>query len=161
MWTPATCIRASTIPDGQGDEVKVLADAFNHMLDRLTDAFAGQRAFVADASHELRTPLTVIRGQLEVLAAQRDPSGEEVRRVERLVQAEIARISRLVDDLLLLAKTEQTQFLRIEPIELAALRAGAVGRDEPARASVASSSAPSRGARCAPIRTASRRRCAT
>jgi signal transduction histidine kinase len=105
---------------GGGEEVKVLADAFNHMLDRLTDAFAGQRAFVADASHELRTPLTVIRGQLEVLASQASPSGEEVRRVERLVQAEIARISRLVDDLLLLAKTEQTQFLRIEWIDLAA-----------------------------------------
>jgi two-component system, OmpR family, sensor kinase len=102
----------------QGEEVRVLAEAFNHMLDRLTDAFAGQRAFVADASHELRTPLTVIRGQLEVLAAQPAPSGEEVRRVERLVQAEIARISRLVDDLLLLAKAEQTRFLRIEPIEL-------------------------------------------
>ncbi len=104
--------------DGQGEEVKVLVDAFNHMLDRLTDAFAGQRAFVADASHELRTPLTVIRGQLEVLAAQPAPSGEEVRRVEGLVQSEIARISRLVDDLLLLAKAEQTQFLRIEPIVL-------------------------------------------
>jgi signal transduction histidine kinase len=102
----------------QDDEVKVLADAFNHMLDRLTDAFAGQRAFVADASHELRTPLTVIRGQLEVLAAQEHPPPEEVRRVEHLVQAEIARVSRLVDDLLLLAKTEQTEFLRVEPIEL-------------------------------------------
>jgi two-component system, OmpR family, sensor kinase len=104
----------------RSDEVTVLADAFNHMLDRLTAAFAGQRAFVADASHELRTPLTVIRGQLEVLAAQREPSAEEVRRVERLVQAEIARISRLVDDLLLLAKTEQTEFLRLEQIDLAA-----------------------------------------
>jgi two-component system OmpR family sensor kinase len=103
---------------GGGEEVAVLADAFNHMLDRLTDAFAGQRAFVADASHELRTPLTVIRGQLEVLAAQREPSGEEVRRVERLVRAEITRIGRLVDDLLLLAKTEQVEFLRVEPIEL-------------------------------------------
>ena len=101
-----------------GREVQVLADAFNHMLDRLTDAFAGQREFVADASHELRTPLTVIRGQLEVLAAQRNPSGEEVRRVERLAQAEIARITRLVDDLLVLAKAEQTQFLRVEPIAL-------------------------------------------
>jgi signal transduction histidine kinase len=99
--------------------VRVLAEAFNHMLDRLTAAFAGQRAFVADASHELRTPLTVIRGQLEVLAAQNRPSGDEVRRVERLVQAEIARVSRLVDDLLLLAKTEQTTFLVIEPIDLA------------------------------------------
>ncbi|HMD52912.1 MAG TPA: HAMP domain-containing sensor histidine kinase [Solirubrobacteraceae bacterium] len=106
--------------EGQSEEIKVLADAFNHMLDRLTDAFAGQRAFVADASHELRTPLTVIRGQLEVLASHDHPSGEEVRRVERLVQAEIARISRLVDDLLLLAKTEQTEFLRIKWIDLPA-----------------------------------------
>jgi signal transduction histidine kinase len=106
-------------PGGQSQEVRVLAEAFNHMLDRLTDAFAGQRAFVADASHELRTPLTVIRGQLEVLAAQTNPSGAEVRRVEGLLQSEIARISRLVDDLLLLAKAEHTQFLRIEPIELA------------------------------------------
>jgi two-component system OmpR family sensor kinase len=107
-------------PGGQGYEVRVLADAFNHMLDRLTDAFAGQRAFVADASHELRTPLTVIRGQLEVLAAQREPPGDEVRRVERLVQAEIARISRLVDDLLLLAKSEQRRFLRMQTIDLSA-----------------------------------------
>jgi signal transduction histidine kinase len=104
--------------DGQSEEVRVLADAFNRMLDRLTDAFAGQRAFVADASHELRTPLTVIRGQLEVLASQREPSAEEVRRVERLVQAEIARISRLVDDLLLLARTEQNEFLRVGSIDL-------------------------------------------
>lgn len=99
-------------------EIRVLADAFNHMLDRLTDAFAGQRAFVADASHELRTPLTVIRGQLEVLAAQSQPSEPEIRRVERLVQTEVARITRLVDDLLLLAKSEQAQFLRREPIAL-------------------------------------------
>jgi len=105
-------------PGRQGAEVKVLADAFNHMLDRLTEAFAGQRAFVADASHELRTPLTVIRGQIEVLGAQSEPSGEEVRRVARLVQAEIARVSRLVDDLLLLAKTEQTEFLRKQQIDL-------------------------------------------
>ncbi len=107
------------LADAQGSEIRVLADAFNHMLERLTEAFAGQRAFVADASHELRTPLTVIRGQLEVLAAQENPAPEELRRVERLVQAEIVRIMRLVDDLLLLTKAEQTEFLRIEPIDLA------------------------------------------
>jgi two-component system, OmpR family, sensor kinase len=102
------------------DEVRVLAEAFNHMLDRLSAAFEAQREFVADASHELRTPLTVIRGQLEVLAADERPSGDEVRRVERLVGAEIARINRLVDDLLLLAQAEQTNFLRVQEIDLAA-----------------------------------------
>jgi two-component system, OmpR family, sensor kinase len=102
----------------EADELRVLGDAFNHMLDRLTEAFAGQRAFVADASHELRTPLTVIRGQLEVLAALEQPSEQEMRRVERLVQAEIARITRLVDDLLLLTKAEQTEFLRLQRVEL-------------------------------------------
>ena len=51
-------------------EHMMLGDAFNHMLDRLEEAFVGQREFVADVSHELRTPLTVIRGQLELLAAQ-------------------------------------------------------------------------------------------
>jgi two-component system, OmpR family, sensor kinase len=102
----------------EAPELRVLADAFNHMLDRLTEAFAGQRAFVADASHELRTPLTVIRGQIEVLAAQSSPSEQEVRRVESLVLAEVARITRLVDDLLLLAKAEQTEFLRISEIDL-------------------------------------------
>jgi two-component system OmpR family sensor kinase len=103
---------------GPGNEVRVLADAFNHMLDRLAAAFAGQRAFVADASHELRTPLTVIGGQLEVLSAQSDPPIAEVRRVERLVQAEVSRITRLVDDLLLLAKSEETQFLHVQAIDL-------------------------------------------
>jgi two-component system OmpR family sensor kinase len=105
-------------PAGAGNEVRVLALSFNHMLDRLEEAFAGQRAFVADASHELRTPLTVIRGQLEVLAASEAPTPEEVRRVERLLQAEVTRISRLVDDLLVLAQAEQTDFLRVEDIDL-------------------------------------------
>jgi two-component system, OmpR family, sensor kinase len=100
------------------DEVRVLADAFNRMLDRLSEAFASQREFVADASHELRTPLTVIRGQLEVLAAQEHPSSEEVLRVEQLVQSEITRVSRLVDDLLVLAQAERTDFLRAETIDV-------------------------------------------
>jgi signal transduction histidine kinase len=106
------------IGERTGTEVGVLAEAFNHMLDRLSEAFAGQREFVADASHELRTPLTVIRGQLEVLAAQEHPSGDEVLRVERLVQAEITRISRLVDDLLVLAQSERRDFLRYDAIDL-------------------------------------------
>lgn len=100
------------------DEVSALADSFNHMLERLAEAFSSQREFVADASHELRTPLTVIRGQLEVLAAQDHPPVDEVRRVERLVQSEIQRLSRMVDDLLLLTQAERVDFLRPEEIDL-------------------------------------------
>jgi two-component system OmpR family sensor kinase len=99
-------------------EVRVLAKAFNHMLDRLTAAFASQRDFVADASHELRTPLTVIRGQLEVLSEHPSPSIEDIRRVEGLLKAEVARVDRLIDDLLLLTQLDQDEFLQVEPIEL-------------------------------------------
>jgi two-component system, OmpR family, sensor kinase len=105
-------------PGTAGSEVRVLAESFNHMLNRLSEAFAAQREFVADASHELRTPLTVIRGQLEVLAAQTEPSGEEVRRVERLAQQEITRITRIVDDLLLLVQSERVDFLHVESVDL-------------------------------------------
>ena len=96
----------------------MLAESFNRMLDRLSEAFSAQRDFIADASHELRTPLTVIGGQLEVLAAQEHPAPEEVRRVERLVAAEIARTSRLVDDMLLLARSERGDFLQYREFEL-------------------------------------------
>jgi two-component system OmpR family sensor kinase len=105
-------------PDSSSAEIRVLAESFNHMLDRLAQAFAAQRGFIADASHELRTPITVIAGQLEVLAAQEHPAPEEVQRVQRLVSAEIARTSRLVDDMLLLSRSEQSDFLLPEEIEL-------------------------------------------
>jgi two-component system, OmpR family, sensor kinase len=105
-------------PPAAASEIRVLAESFNHMLDRLEVAFQHQRDFVADASHELRTPLTVISGQLEVLAAQDRPTPEEIRRVQRVVGAEIARISRMVDDMLLLARAEQRDFLHPTAIAL-------------------------------------------
>jgi signal transduction histidine kinase len=105
------------VPD-TGGEVQVLAEAFNNMLDRLTGELKGQREFIADASHELRTPITVIRGQLEVLAAEEHPTAADVRRAQQHVQREITRMSRLIDDLLLLAAAEHTDFLRPESIEL-------------------------------------------
>jgi two-component system OmpR family sensor kinase len=100
------------------DEVRVLAEAFDHMLDRLQDAFDRQTAFVADASHELRTPLTVIRGQIEVLALTAHPDRDEVRRVESLVGVEVERMSRLVEDMLLLAQAGEAEFLRPSVIQL-------------------------------------------
>jgi signal transduction histidine kinase len=110
-----------------GSELNTLAETFNNMLDRLALAFDTQRQFVADASHELRTPLTVMRGQLDLLARSvrggTDPGGQsaEVQRVERLLQAELARVSRLVDELLLLAQSERPDFLKPEPVDLADL----------------------------------------
>ncbi len=103
---------------GRHDEVRVLADAFDRMLDRLEDAFARQRGFVADASHELRTPLTVIRGQLEVLARQRDVTPEDVRHVDEVVSTEVLRMERLVEDLLLLARADEGELLRPAPLDL-------------------------------------------
>jgi signal transduction histidine kinase len=88
-------------------EVKTLAEAFNHMLDRLDRAFARQRIFVSDASHELRSPLTAIRGQLEVLARSDTPTAGEVRRVEAMTLTEMRRAERLVDDLLTLAQLDE------------------------------------------------------
>jgi signal transduction histidine kinase len=107
-------------PGSAAGEVQVLARAFNHMLDRLADAFARQRQFVADASHELRTPLTVIRGQIEVLAEDSHPTVQHVRRVERRLQSEVLRVERLVDDLLLLAELEETEMVRAEAIAIEA-----------------------------------------
>jgi signal transduction histidine kinase len=99
-------------------EVRVLAQAFNHMLDRLRDAFDAQQEFVADASHELRTPLTVVRGQLDLLAGTEAVTTDELNRVARIINAEIARMSRLTDDLLLLAQAGESDFLRPESIPL-------------------------------------------
>jgi signal transduction histidine kinase len=88
-------------------ELRVLSDSFNHMLDRLEGAFARQRAFVSDASHELRSPLTAIRGQIEVLAREPEPDAADVRRVEAATLAELARVERMVDDLLALARLDE------------------------------------------------------
>jgi len=103
---------------GPSEEIRTLSESFDHMLDRLDDAFARQREFVSDASHELRTPLTVIRGQLQVLARSDEVTAEDVRRVEALVSTEVDRMQRLVDDLLLLARTEEGGRLEREPVEV-------------------------------------------
>ena len=73
------------------------------------DAFARQREFVSDASHELRTPLTAIQGQIEVLGRSRfTVSEEEIDATVAEVNREIARLDRLVDDLTLLASSDES-----------------------------------------------------
>ena len=92
---------------GAAVELRTLAESFNGMLDRLDDAFAKQRRFVSDASHELRSPLTAMRGQIEVLGRKENPSPEEVRHVEAMAMAEMRRVERLLDDLLVLARLDE------------------------------------------------------
>jgi two-component system, OmpR family, sensor kinase len=105
------------IPVSGYDEVAQLAETFNEMVDRLERAFASQRRFVDDAGHELKTPLTIVRGHLELLGD--DPV--ERRQTLRLVLEELDRMHRIVDDLLLLAKRGQPDFLRLATVEVGTL----------------------------------------
>ncbi|UUU34505.1 ATP-binding protein [Streptomyces sp. CA-210063] len=107
------------IPVHGRDDVAALAETFNAMLDRLERAFAAQREFVDDAGHELRTPITIVRGHLELMSD--DPAERE--ETVRLVTDELDRMSRIVEDLLLLAKAERPDFVSPEPVQLAELTA--------------------------------------
>jgi len=102
------------IPVRGDDEIAQLTRTFNDMLDRLETAFTTQRRFIDDASHELRTPITIVRGQLEVMG----DTPEERQEVRRLVIDELDRMARMVDDLLLLARAEQPDFLNLHPIDV-------------------------------------------
>jgi two-component system OmpR family sensor kinase len=102
------------IPVEGDDELVDLARTFNEMLGRLEEAFASQKAFISDAGHELRTPITIIRGHLEVMGD--DP--DERRETLELVSDELGRMSRLVNDLLLLAKANRPDFLEPQTIDL-------------------------------------------
>jgi heavy metal sensor kinase len=90
---------------GAKAEFSRLAAVFNDLLSRLESSFAGMREFVADASHELRTPLAVIRGEADV-ALSRNRLASEYRESLSTIQDEARRLSRLVDDLLSLARAD-------------------------------------------------------
>ncbi|BCJ47783.1 two-component sensor histidine kinase [Actinoplanes ianthinogenes] len=100
------------------DEIARLAATLDRMLSRLKVAFARERAFVDDASHELRTPIAVMRGEIDLaLEAADDP--DEVRRSLLAAQRQVARLGRLAEDLLLLAR-ERAGSLAVhrEPVDL-------------------------------------------
>ena len=86
-------------------ELKALAESFNELLARLDQSFDTMKRFVADASHELRTPIAVIRGEADVTLS-RDRSPAEYQAALTLILDESRRISRLVNDLLNLARAD-------------------------------------------------------
>lgn len=100
------------------DELGRLAATFNVMIARLQAAFERQKQFTSDASHELRTPLAVMRGDIEI-TLRRERSGEEYKRALTSNLEEIMRLSRLVEDLLMLARGDTGRIeLRCEPVDL-------------------------------------------
>lgn len=107
------------------DDVAALGHAFNAMLGRLEDSFASQRRLLDDAGHELRTPVTIVQGHLEVMDPD-DPA--DVRETTRLTLDELDRMSRLVDDLLVLAKVQRPDFLRLAPVDVAELTRDVLSR---------------------------------
>ncbi|MEU5553172.1 HAMP domain-containing sensor histidine kinase [Micromonospora sp. NPDC047793] len=114
-------------------EVGQVGSALNRMLGHVAAALAARQAsetrvrqFVADASHELRTPLAAIRGYAEVARRGRDQVPPDVAHALRRVESESTRMTRLVDDLLLLARLDSGRPLALEPVDLTALVVDAV-----------------------------------
>jgi signal transduction histidine kinase len=101
---------------GQG-EIADLTKTFNEMLDRLQTSFNTQKDFLNHAGHELRTPLTIIRVNLELLSNE----PEERSKTIAVVTDELDRMSRYVNEMILLAKAEQPNFLMLETVNLESL----------------------------------------
>ncbi|EON24777.1 ATPase domain-containing protein [Nocardioides sp. CF8] len=106
------------IPEQGNDDITALTRTINLMLERLDAGFTDQRRFLDDAGHELKTPLTVMRGHLELLDLG-DP--QEVAETRDLLLDEVDRMSRLVGDLIVLAKTRRPDFLTTAPVDLGQL----------------------------------------
>jgi heavy metal sensor kinase len=101
-WEPG---RRLPLPSSR-DEIRRLSETLNEMLDRLETALERERSFVADASHELRTPLTLLTTELE-LALRGERSEEELRAALGSAAEEADRLTRLANDLLLLARSDR------------------------------------------------------
>ncbi|MEU8591155.1 HAMP domain-containing sensor histidine kinase [Streptomyces sp. NPDC048664] len=133
------------VPDAETDprtEVGQVGAALNRMLDHVHGALQARqqsetrvRQFVADASHELRTPLASIRGYAELTRRGREETGPDTRHALGRIESEAARMSLLVEDLLLLARLDAGRPLQFETIDLVPLvvdtvsDARAAGRD--------------------------------
>lgn len=103
---------------GRKDELSRLAETFNAMINRLKEAFQRVNQFSIDVSHELKTPLTILKGETEV-ALRKERANEEYKKLLESNLEEIDRMSRIIDDLLLLSKADSKDMkLNVENISL-------------------------------------------
>lgn len=120
MDQTATDIEAQEfIPeDSAPQEVIALAHSYNALMQRMETSLKRARQFSADVTHELRTPLTILRGETE-LALRNDRTEDQLRRVLESNLEEISRMSYLIEDLLLLSKSDLGEIpLKKEPLLL-------------------------------------------
>lgn len=112
----------------QRDEMGELATTFDHMLDRLEGAFERQQQFTADASHELRTPLSIVNTEVERVL-QRPHASQEYVQALSIIHQENQRMTRLVSDLLILARADKGQAtLKRERVDLSEIVVDAAER---------------------------------
>ena len=117
---------SARLPDAKPDtEVGRLVTSLNQMLTRIEESFAIKeesesklRRFIADASHELRTPLTAIRGFAELYRQGAVPNGEPTKELLGRIENESVRMGTLVEDLLLLARLDQSRQMEMKPVNL-------------------------------------------
>ncbi len=102
------------LPD---DEIGRLALTFNAMLERLERAFQRERQFTADASHELRTPLGLLKTQLS-LARSRPRDAATLQKMMSDMEGDVDRMTRLIEQMLALARVEQGGTVPFEPVDL-------------------------------------------
>lgn len=103
-------IRASELSSrvpipAENDEIQLLARSVNDLLSRIEKAFISQERFVADASHQLKTPLTILKGEIALLLKSPE-LGDETKSMITSIQEEVSHLSRLVENLLLLARVD-------------------------------------------------------
>jgi heavy metal sensor kinase len=107
------------------DELAHLAESFNRVLDRLGEALAEQRRFMADASHELRTPVSIIRTATEVTLSRPERETAEYKEALEAIAQQSGRLARLVDDMLVLARVDAGGY----PIVMTNVDLGQLARD--------------------------------
>jgi heavy metal sensor kinase len=94
------------------DELGELGTTLNDLLARLDESFAAQRRFMADASHELRTPVAILQGEIDVTMSRNDRAASEYRQSLEVMRHSVSRLTRIVRDLFLLARSDAGEMPR-------------------------------------------------